>query len=222
MKPPGFLQEKPLFSGDSWLISEQMANSGYFSALWMSALRRLVQLLRVANENQIRAGVGYGQDIGQRHLRRFVHEQYVDSILRLGPGPQPGGSGGNLTGAAEFLKHLPVVFRQRHARWRFSVGIAGYFAHSAQVEVPFPGCQHHLVQQIDADLVAVGGDSNPAALLDQFANHPSGSVRLSGTGRSLYGQDAKAGRARDAEGRIQRAIALPANGIIPEVRSLAL
>ena len=65
VKPPGFLQEKPLSSGNSWLVSKQMAESGYFSALRMSALCRLVQLLRVANENQIRPGVGYGQDVGQ-------------------------------------------------------------------------------------------------------------------------------------------------------------
>ena len=65
MEPPSFLQEKPLFSGDSLLVSEQVTEGGYFGALRMGALRRLVQLLRVANENQIRAGVGNGQDVGQ-------------------------------------------------------------------------------------------------------------------------------------------------------------
>ena len=41
-------------------------------------------------------------------------------------------------------------------------------------------------------------------------------------GGPCMGRDAKVRRARDAEGRIQRAIAVPANEFIPEVRSLAL
>src|SRR6266403_2066809 len=77
-------------------VSKQILERGFFCPGRMAALERALQLLRVANQDQVLGALRDGDDIGQRHLAGLVNEQYVDGLEILGPGPKPRGSAYNI------------------------------------------------------------------------------------------------------------------------------
>ncbi len=55
-----------------------MGEGGAIGARRVGALERLVELLRVTQQNQRVGARADGQDVGERHLPRLVHEEHVD------------------------------------------------------------------------------------------------------------------------------------------------
>ena len=56
---------------------------------WMGGLARLGQLLRVAEQHEVRRRARHGQDVGQGQLPGLVDEERVDAVRELLAGPQP-------------------------------------------------------------------------------------------------------------------------------------
>ena len=107
--------------------------------------------MRVADEDQVPARVRNSQDVGQRHLRCLVHEQHVNGIHRLRPGPQPSCSGRHLAGTFQTSGYLPIVPGQRYVRWRCLLWVAADLADRSQIKRACLGSAHHLVQKIGDD-----------------------------------------------------------------------
>ena len=55
----------------------------------VGALDRLVELLRVAEQDEAVGRAGDREDVGERHLAGLVHEQDVDRVAQLGVRPEP-------------------------------------------------------------------------------------------------------------------------------------
>ena len=68
-----------------------MIERGSVHAVWMTALRRLIELLRIAKEDDGFRRLGNGQDVGQGHLGRLVDEEHVDRIDGVRTSPKPSG-----------------------------------------------------------------------------------------------------------------------------------
>ena len=73
-QPPGLRQEQPLVRGDCRLAVQQMVQRRALRSLGMAPLGGLIKLLGVADQDEGGRGLGDGQDVGQRHLRRLVDE----------------------------------------------------------------------------------------------------------------------------------------------------
>ena len=187
----------------------------------MGALRRLVQLLRVAQQHQIRPRMGDGQHVGERHLRGLVDEEDVDATLRFGPGPEPGRAGRDLAAAGERSEHRRVGLC--HSK-TFVIAVcrvgrqAADFLNRPQVD-PILLCRcQHAVKQIPDHFVAVGADAHARAVLHQAADHARGRVCFACARRPLDRQQAEAGLARDALRRVRGGLACPPQGLPARAR----
>ena len=80
----------------------------------MRALKRLLELLGIAEKDDALRGLRCGEDIGQRHLARFIHEQDVDRSGELVARPQPRRSGRELRFARLQRFKDSLVFRRFH------------------------------------------------------------------------------------------------------------
>ncbi len=193
---------------DGLAVLEQVSQGRHPRAVRVGALGRLVQLLRVAQQYQVRPGVRDGENVGQRHLGRLVHEQHVDGTAGLLARPKPGSARPYLAGAGKLREHSGVVFLQSHP---VVVGIirriAADLPHGTDVEAPFLGGGQCRVEEIDDHLVAVGGDADARPILHQLADHPRGGKGLACAGRPLDGKDAEVPPSGDAQRGLQRCLA---------------
>src|SRR4051794_26763700 len=89
MEPPSLLQEQSLIPTDGPLSAQNVVKRRHIDALWMAALHRLIQLLRITDQHHGFRRLRHRQYIGERHLRSFIHEQYVDALESIRPRPQP-------------------------------------------------------------------------------------------------------------------------------------
>ena len=62
----------------------------------MRAAQGLIELLRIAEQDEAGRRCGHRGDVGQRHLPRLVDEQHVDRLDHRVGRPQPRGSGGEV------------------------------------------------------------------------------------------------------------------------------
>ena len=58
-------------------------------AFGMTALHRLFELLRIADQHDAPRGLRHRQNIRERHLRGFVDEENVDCVCGIGERPKP-------------------------------------------------------------------------------------------------------------------------------------
>ena len=70
--------------------SSKWYKSGYLAAFRVAALKRLFELLGVAQQDEAPARPGGAKHVGQRHLAGFVDNQDVDALLELRARPAPG------------------------------------------------------------------------------------------------------------------------------------
>ena len=66
----------------------------------MAALLRLLQLLRVAEQNEAPSGRRASQNVRQRHLARLIDEENVHGIAELLSAPEPGSTAEDIDRAA--------------------------------------------------------------------------------------------------------------------------
>ena len=96
MQPPGRLEEEAAVRRDGRVLAEEVRERGTIGAGRVRALRRLVQLLRIAQQDEAVGGARHGDDIGQGDLAGLVDEEHVDGIAHAGRGPQPRGTRGEV------------------------------------------------------------------------------------------------------------------------------
>jgi hypothetical protein len=92
METPRLLQKESAVLGDGLMPSQDMVECGSFCAIGMAALRRLIKLLRVAEQNQALCCLRNGQDVCQGHLPRLINKEHVHCLERIGTSPKPGRS----------------------------------------------------------------------------------------------------------------------------------
>ena len=57
-----------------------MVESGNVRTFGMTALRGLLELLRIAEQDERLAGLRNRQHVGERHLRGLIDEQHIDGL----------------------------------------------------------------------------------------------------------------------------------------------
>ena len=93
----GLVEEEPAIVGDGLTALKQVLEGRHFRALGMAALLRLLQLLRVAEEDDALGRLRDRKDVRKRHLPGLVHEEHVDGIAEVGARPHPGSAGRQLS-----------------------------------------------------------------------------------------------------------------------------
>ena len=73
-----------------------MSQRGAVGALRVGALERLVELLRVAEQDEAVGRPRHRDDVGERDLARLVDEQDIDGVGHLRRRPQPRRAGGQV------------------------------------------------------------------------------------------------------------------------------
>src|SRR5271166_952584 len=116
MQAPGFFQKKATVRGNRCVRPEDMRQRGDIGTLRMAALHWLLELPRIAEKYDIVRGLRDGEDIGKRHLRRFIDKQRIDGLKRVGTRPQPSGSGSHLTARADRPEKFSIVGRELQSR----------------------------------------------------------------------------------------------------------
>jgi len=89
METPSLFQKKPAVLGDGLIARQDMVECRRVDALWMAALRRLIELLRVAKQDNGLGRLRHGQNVRKGHLGRLVDEEHVDRIEGVGTSPKP-------------------------------------------------------------------------------------------------------------------------------------
>ena len=97
------LEEPAEVGGHGRLAAEHVLKRRHLGALGMAALRRLRQLLRIAEQHELRRRAAHREHVGQRLLPRLVDEQHVDRVRHPLARPQPRGAGDHV----ELLVALP-------------------------------------------------------------------------------------------------------------------
>ena len=87
MQAPGFFEKKSAIRGNRRMRPQDMRQRGDVGTFRMAPLHRLLELPRIAEEDNTFRGLRDGEDIGKRHLRRFIDEQRIDGFERVGTRP---------------------------------------------------------------------------------------------------------------------------------------
>ena len=171
----------------------------------MDALKRLVQLLRVAQQQQALGTARRGQGVGQGHLAGFVDAEHVDQAFRFVARPEPGRAADHVkrsrrerrAGVADIQEGLRV------GEFGFAGSEAGPLT-DRDVDSPLPSDPRGLFQELADDLVAVGRDAHLLPCYNQVHDHFRAHRAFAGAGRSLDGQVALVERLDQPPGRILR------------------
>ena len=89
MQPPGNVEEQSFVSCYRLFPRQEMVESRAPSAVRMATLHRLVELLRITQQDQRFGCLGDREHICEGHLRRLVDEQNVKTFERVLGRPQP-------------------------------------------------------------------------------------------------------------------------------------
>ena len=185
-------RKMPRSFGHGLAAGEEVLEGRGVDAFGVRAALRLLELLRVAEEDDALRGLGHGEDVGEGGLAGLVHEEDVDGAGVLLARPEPGRAGADLRGA--------VVERGE------DVGVVGDFVDAGDGRVGLLGAgldlldagdgDLHLaggfedgVEEVADDLVADGGDADLEARVDAGDDHPRAGVRLPRSGRALDGEE---------------------------------
>ena len=185
VEAPGGLEEEPLAGRHRRVGSEHVAKGRPIGAGRMRSAERLIELLRVAQEDDARRRLRHCQDVGERDLARLVDEQHVNRARHLWRRPEPGRARREvgLAGAKRGGRLSGVLRSDDQRIVEDLVGVAAL--DGPDLDRLLGGGDQHGPQQVPDDLVAVGGDPYPFAARQQRADHPRAAVGLAGTGWTL-------------------------------------
>src|SRR5207245_2189977 len=88
--------EQSLIGGDGRPALQEVIESGALRTRRMSALLRLIELLRIAKQHRTRGRLGNCENVRQGHLTRFVDKEHVNRTPHLTSRPKPSSSPSNL------------------------------------------------------------------------------------------------------------------------------
>jgi hypothetical protein len=94
---------------------EDMVERGRVDALWMAALRRLIELLGVAQQDDGLRRLWHGQHVRKGHLGSFVDKEHVVRVVRVRSCPKPSCGARNLAIVLKSGKASCVVSRKLQA-----------------------------------------------------------------------------------------------------------
>src|SRR6266513_4732253 len=154
----------------------------------MAPLRGLVQLPRIAQQDQVLGGMRNGEYVGERHLRGLVDEEDVHSVLSLFACPKPGGAAGDLMPRPQRLEQLLVVARKGQMRL-IVLRVVGLLD-ASDVDACLLRSLGDLVEESTDDLVTRGRDADSCAGFHERTDHACADVSLAGSRRPLNWQDA--------------------------------
>ena len=170
----------------------------------MRALERLVELLRIAEQDEAVRRSCDRDHVGQRDLAGLVDEQDVDRVDHLRRRPQPRRAGGEV--GAPIVEPRPDIRRVLPgASTRSSTRTCSVVALLDRVARATPSSAAAVEdrpQEVADDLVARAGDADPLAGGEQGADHPGPGVGL-----------ARAGWTLDRQRRVVERDGQPARGI---------
>ena len=89
MQAPGAVEKQPKFLRHDPGVVEHVRQHRAVRAGRMHALQRLIQLLRIAEQQQALGAARRGQRVGQRHLPGLVDAEHVHQALDFTPRPEP-------------------------------------------------------------------------------------------------------------------------------------
>ena len=156
-EPPRLRQEDATLRRHRLRAADDVLQRRDVHAVGMTALLRLLELLRIAEQHKAVGGLRDGEDVRQRHLPRLVDEQHVDTRGGLVGRPEPRGATEHVDVARlQRVDRLAVRPVPRNALARLVIVLA--LASERDAHAALSGLRTHGLQQVDDDLVAAGGD----------------------------------------------------------------
>ena len=190
MQPPGLVQEQAAVGRDGLVLAEEVLERRDVGAVGMAALLRLLELLRVAEQDQALRRLRDREHVRQRHLPGLVDEQHVHGFAQLFARPQPAGAGDDIGPAASEARR-PRRGCRSSPRCRRCGGVrpfahllqaADVCARSSAISDTFSS-RLRITLWLSAVMPTLAG-------ADQRGDHVRAGVRLAGAGRTLDRQDA--------------------------------
>ena len=183
---PSLVEEDAAGRVDGRGFAEEVAEDGDVGAGRVDPLDGLVELARVAEQDEAPRRLADGEGIREAHLSRLVDDEDVHGAGHLLARPQPRGAGGEVRVAAgERLGHLVVGAGLDDALVRTAV--AGVrLLDPADFDRRAVGRLAHGVEQVGDHLVAVGGHPDPLPGVEQVEDHPGSRVGLAASRRPLH------------------------------------
>src|ERR1700677_1365190 len=122
----------------------------------MTATKRLLQLLRITQQDNALRGLRDGDDVYQRHLPGFVHEKHIHGFEIILLRPEPRGSCKDMGSAKESGERLLRLDRRLNM-WRVALRLIGVFYfldafHTGQLLLA--SGFHNFVKKVSDHLVA--------------------------------------------------------------------
>src|SRR6476660_914603 len=170
-------------------VTQHVSQGRLLRARWVRALEWLIELLRVAEENDAGSRSAHREHVRERDLARLVDEQDVDGPRHLGRGPQPRRPRGKVRPAiGEASAGLARVGRALHVLVvEHMLGVSAL--DRADSDTFLPRRAESGSEQVADDLVTRAGDADAVPGRDERADHPGAGVRLARAGRTLDRKD---------------------------------
>src|SRR5713226_100395 len=183
VEPVGLSEEQTAVRRYGQMVAEEMLQRRELGALGMAPLLRLLELARVAEEDDTPRSRSGGERVHQTQLARLVDDQniYNSGLWR----PEP-------SGASEYLNGPVGQCRERRAALHevFNRPFLGFLpvldlVATAHCQL-FEACGlNHLLEQVSDHSVADRGYAHPFPVFDQLADHSRADIRLSSAGWTL-------------------------------------
>src|SRR4051794_8774970 len=71
------------------MLAQHALQGGHSRARWTGCSTRLAQLLRIAEQDQVRSCMRGREDVGERHLAGLVNQEDIDAVAEVLTSPKP-------------------------------------------------------------------------------------------------------------------------------------
>jgi hypothetical protein len=159
VQAPRLLAEEATVAGER-VGADEVLERGHACAGRVHALRGLLELARIAEQDDAPGRAGRGEHVGERDLAGLIDDEQVDGVGHLLAGPEPDGAGGE----------IDVALGQERLDLRVLVGaLDGGILRRAPLarlldppegELLLARGRTHLVEQVHDDLVTRRGDAD--------------------------------------------------------------
>src|SRR6266481_5227282 len=199
-------------------VSHQILERGFLCPWRMAALEGALQLLRIANQDQVLGGLCDGDDIGEGHLPGLVDEQYVYGLEIFGPGPKPRGPSYNIGSTRlKSAQRNDVVFCHCNLG-----GVCLFIRplHAVQAsKIAFVRGFENFFKKFANDFVAQRGNADFFSLLKQLTDHASAGVGLARARGALDGEHGCVQRSYYSAGGLDGSFTRQGYGILAKLEA---
>src|SRR4051794_34216209 len=153
MQSPSLREEETAIRWNGSMRTQNVIERRDGDPVGMATLYRLFELPRIPQQHNTLCGLGDSQHVGERHLRGFVDEEYVDAARGVGSCPEPGRSAPHPTVRKQGVQKSRIVGRKPQAGK--IVFLVGELLDASDRNVLFARSHYHLIKKIADDLVTV-------------------------------------------------------------------